>query len=372
MVVDAGSFPFVPVDGTGVYEIPVGPVHAGLIEPGHFRFWVVGETILRMKARLWFVHKGIERLCEGKDVAAGLEIAERISGDTAVGHGLAYCLAVEDARQTQVPEDAQLLRSALLELERLYNHIADIGALCNDVGFGLAQAWALALREQLLRLNRAVTGHRLLRGGVVPGGARVLRLPSEPELCEIGQRFEELVELIMSSALVMERFTGTAVLDEAHARDLGVIGVVGRASGLAFDARIAHPLADLGDAILPAVQSSGDVMARFCIRVDEVRASLRLLADLIERSDVLDVVTWLEDRSGGQPSEGGVGIAEGWRGAVVHRVELDGEGRLVRVKVVDPSFLNWPALPVCLTDTIVPDFPLANKSFNLSYAGNDL
>jgi Ni,Fe-hydrogenase III large subunit/Ni,Fe-hydrogenase III component G len=372
MVVDAGSFPFIPVEGTGVYEIPVGPVHAGLIEPGHFRFWVVGETILRMKARLWFVHKGIERLCEGKHVVAGLEIAERISGDTAVGHGLAYCLAVEDARQMQVPEDAQLLRSALLELERLYNHVADIGALCNDVGFGLAQAWALTLREQLLRLNRAVTGHRLLRGGVVPGGARVLRLPSEAELCEIGQRFEELVELIMSSALVMERFTGTAILDEAHARDLGVIGVVGRASGLAFDARITHPFADLGDGILPAVQSGGDVMARFCVRVDEVRVSLSLLADLIGRSDALDVVTWIEDPSGEQPSEGGVGIAEGWRGAVVNRVELDEEGRLVRVKVVDPSFLNWPALPVCLTDTIVPDFPLANKSFNLSYAGNDL
>ena len=372
MVVDAGSFPFVPVEGTGVYEIPVGPVHAGLIEPGHFRFWVVGETILRMKARLWFVHKGIERLCEGKDVAVGLEIAERISGDTAVGHGLAYCLAVEDARQTRVPEDAQLLRSALLELERLYNHVADIGALCNDVGFGLAHAWALTLREHLLRLNRAVTGHRLLRGGVVPGGARVLRLPSQADLGEIGQRFEELVELITSSALVMERFTGTAILDEAQARDLGVIGLVGRASGLEFDARTTHPLADLGDTFLPAVQSSGDVLARFCLRVDEVRISLSLLADLVGRSDALDVVTWIEDRSGGQLSEGGVGIAEGWRGAVVHRVELDGEGRLVRVKVVDPSFLNWPALPVCLTDTIVPDFPLANKSFNLSYAGNDL
>jgi Ni,Fe-hydrogenase III large subunit/Ni,Fe-hydrogenase III component G len=372
MVVDAGSFPFIPVEGTGVYEIPVGPVHAGLIEPGHFRFWVVGETILRMKARLWFVHKGIERLCEGKDVAAGLEIAERISGDTAVGHGLAYCLAVEDARQTRVPDDAQLLRSALLELERLYNHVADIGALCNDVGFGLAQAWALTLREQLLRLNRAVTGHRLLRGGVVPGGARVLRLPSEAELGEIGQRFEELVELITSSALVMERFTGTAILDEAHARDLGVVGVVGRASGLSFDARTAHPVVDLGAEFSPAVEPSGDVLARYSVRVEEIRASLSLLTRLIAYGGPLDVVTRLLDGGGSQPSSGGVGIAEGWRGALVHRVELDGEGRLVRVKVVDPSFLNWPALPVCLNDTIVPDFPLANKSFNLSYAGNDL
>ncbi len=234
MVVDAGSFPFIPVEGTGVYEIPVGPVHAGLIEPGHFRFWVVGETILRMKARLWFVHKGIERLCQGKDVAAGLEIAERISGDTAVGHGLAYCLAVEDAHQTQVPEAAQLLRCALLELERLYNHVADIGALCTDVGFGLAQAWALTLREQLLRLNRAVTGHRLLRGGVVPGGARVRQLPYETDLAEVTDRFEELVDVIASSALVMERFTGTAVLDEAHARVSALAASICRVSCAAY------------------------------------------------------------------------------------------------------------------------------------------
>jgi Ni,Fe-hydrogenase III large subunit/Ni,Fe-hydrogenase III component G len=379
MVVDAGSFPFIPVEGTGVYEIPVGPVHAGLIEPGHFRFWVVGETILRMKARLWFVHKGIERLCEGKDVSSGLDIAERISGDTAVGHGLAYCMAVEDALHTQVPEEARQLRSLLLELERLYNHVADIGALCNDVGFGLAQAWALSLRERLLRLNRTVTGHRLLRGGVVPGGARVRQLPSAVDVAEIAHRFEELVDLIVSSALVMERFAGTAVLDESHARDLGVIGIVGRASGLPFDARVAHPSADPGADFSPATQTGGDVLARYSVRVDEVRASLSLLDRLSAYEGSLDAVTRQSNRRGSHPTdgesgptEGGVGIAEGWRGAVVHRVALDDQGRLARVKVVDPSFLNWPALPVCLSDTIVPDFPLANKSFNLSYAGNDL
>ena len=371
VIADAGSFPFVPVEGTGVYEIPVGPVHAGLIEPGHFRFWVVGETILRMKARLWFVHKGIEQLCQGEDVASGLEIAERISGDTAVGHGLAYCLAVEDAARAWVPEEAQLLRSVLLELERLYNHIADIGALCNDVGFGLAQAWALSLRERLLRLNRAVTGHRLLRGGVLPGGARVRQLPYETDVAEVADRFEELVDLIATSALVIERFTGTAVLDESHARDLGVVGMVGRASGLSFDARIAHPVIDLGAEFSATVHTGGDVLARYFVRVDEVRASLSLLSRLISYGGPLDVVTLLPDARESEPSDGGVGIVEGWRGAIVHRAELD-LGRLARVKVVDPSFLNWPALPVCLTDTIVPDFPLANKSFNLSYAGNDL
>ena len=372
MVADAGTFPFVPVEGAGVYEIPVGPVHAGLIEPGHFRFWVLGETILRMKARLWFVHKGIERLLEGKDVDSGLEIAERISGDTAVGHALAYCQAVEDARHTHVPDGAQVLRGALLELERIYNHVADIGALCNDVGFGLAQAWALTLREQLLQLNGAVTGHRLLRGGVVPGGARVRRLPTAAELAEIGRRFEELVELTESNSLVMERFTGTAMLDESHARDLGVVGVAGRASGLAFDARVAHPFVNSAGGFSPAVHSGGDVLARYAVRVDEVRASLLLLANLVEEVDDLDAVGSPEDPAERDQTNGGVGIAEGWRGAVVHRIELNQHGRLARIKVVDPSFLNWPAVPVSLADTIVPDFPLANKSFNLSYAGNDL
>jgi Ni,Fe-hydrogenase III large subunit/Ni,Fe-hydrogenase III component G len=370
MAASAEQFPFVPVTGTGVYEIPVGPVHAGLIEPGHFRFWVVGETILRMKARLWFVHKGVERLFEAKHVMDGVDIAERISGDTAVGHTIAFCQAVEDARQVVVPEPGQILRAVLLELERVYNHVADIGALCNDVGFGLAQAWALSLREELLQLNQAVTGHRLLRGGVVPGGAHVQRLPTHEELERIGHRFEELVELASSNAFVIERFTGTATLDESHARDLGLVGPAARASGVTFDARMAHPFVELTEGFAPAVHQGGDVLARYQIRVDEVRTSLRLLVDLLGRAGSLHAHAPRGSASE-QLSGSGVGIAEGWRGAIVHRVEIEG-GLLARVKVVDPSFLNWPAIPVSLADTIVPDFPLANKSFNLSYAGNDL
>jgi len=371
MVRDAGAYPFVPVEGTGVYEIPVGPVHAGLIEPGHFRFWVVGETILRMKARLWFVHKGIERLFEGRDPDAGVQLAERISGDTAVGHTLAYCQAVEDAWRVEVPAEAMVLRGLLLELERLYNHVADIGALCNDVGFGVAQSWALSLREDLLQLNARVTGHRLLRGGVVLGGARVHSLPSNEELGEIGRRFDELIGLVTSSALVMERFAGTAVLDGEQARELGVVGVAGRASGLVFDARQAHPAVTTSNSFSPALRTAGDVKARFDVRVEEARMSLSLLADFIHRVGSLEAVAVTSRAQWGQ-SANGVGLIEAWRGAAVHRVELDGEGRLTRVKVVDPSFHNWPALPVSLADTIVPDFPLANKSFNLSYAGNDL
>jgi Ni,Fe-hydrogenase III large subunit len=191
-------------------------------------------------------------------------------------------------------------------------------------------------------------------------------------LTEIGHRFEELVDLASSNALVMERFSGTATLDASHARDLGVVGVAGRASGLAFDARTAHPFVNLIDGFSPVLHSGGDVLARYTVRVDEVRASLRIIANLMDRVASLDSVASLGGSSVPNPADGGVGIAEGWRGVVIHRVELDTQGRIARVKVVDPSFLNWPALPVSLADTIVPDFPLANKSFNLSYAGNDL
>lgn len=368
MRTDAEPFPFVPVEGPGVYEIPVGPVHAGLIEPGHFRFFVVGETILKMKARLWFVHRGVERLFEGRPVGDGVVLAERISGDTAAAHNLAYCLAVEDALRIVVPHDARLLRALVVELERITNHVADLGALCNDVGFGVAQARALTLREQLLRLAGEVTGHRLLRGAIRPGAAGLRRLPSGAELAGIGAAFHDLVDLATTRTVVMDRFRGTAVLSRDDAESIGVLGVVARASGIPVDARVAHPFCDLGVDLVPVVEPAGDVAARFMVRAREVDASLRLVAELAGRVRALEVGFGDLPRRGGS----GLGIVEGWRGTIVHRVEVDADGRLTRVKVVDPSFLTWPALSVALADTIVPDFPLANKSFNLSYAGNDL
>ena len=368
MNLDADAFPFAQVEGDGVYEIPVGPVHAGVIEPGHFRFWVLGETIVRMKARLWFVHKGIERLFEGRDLDFALNLAEKISGDSAVGHGLAFVQAVEEALGIEVGQRARELRAVLLELERLYNHVADVGALCNDVGFGFANARALTLRERLLTLNDSVTGHRLLRGAVHYGGATLRTLPTREELEDIGRQFHELVALARANSIVMDRFTGTGVLSIDQARDLGVLGVVARASGLANDARVAHPFVELPASFHSASREGGDVLARFEVRCDEVDASLRLLADLVVREGPLDVQGDEVELRGGH----GTGIAEGWRGAVVHRVHFGPDGALLRVKIVDPSFFAWPALPLALSDTIVPDFPLVNKSFNLSYAGNDL
>lgn len=364
-----GPYPFLEVEGTGVYEIPVGPVHAGLIEPGHFRFSVVGETIIKLKARLWFVHKGIEKLFQDRTVEAGLPLAERISGDTAVGHALAYCLAVEEATGTRVPEAAGRARALLLELERLHNHVADIGALCNDVGYGILNAHAQRIREQLLRLNHATTGHRLLRGGVVPGGAVLRTVPDPARMRAIGDDIREVIAFALGHGTVRDRFTGTATLPAGAARDLGCLGYVARASGLPDDARVAHPFCEYGDVLAVPVHDSGDVLARFLVRAEEIDASLALVEHFGQGLAAGEAVAPLAAPDG---PRSGVGLVEAWRGTLATRVELAPDGRLSRVKPADPSFFNWPALPVALTDTIVPDFPLANKSFNLSYAGNDL
>ncbi|GAA0415766.1 NADH-quinone oxidoreductase subunit C [Streptomyces luteireticuli] len=366
-----GPYPFHEVEGDSVYEIPVGPVHAGLIEPGHFRFSVVGETIIKLKARLWFVHKGIEKLFQGRTVERGLPLAERISGDTAVGHALAYCLAVEEATATVVPEQARRARALLLEMERLYNHITDIGALCNDVGHGILNAHALRVREQLLRCNDRITGHRLLRGGVLPGGAALRALPDPRRMRAIAADIHEIVDLALGHSTVRDRFTTTARLAPTAARDLGCLGYVARASGLDIDARLSHPFLDLGGALSVPTRLTGDVLARFLVRAEEIDASLALVDHLAEGLRPGTVRVPLGP-GGGPGPRAGTGIVEGWRGTITTRVELAPDHTLARVKPVDPSFFNWPALPVALADTIVPDFPLTNKSFNLSYAGNDL
>lgn len=364
-----GPYPFRTVEGPGVYEIPVGPVHAGMIGPGHFRFSVVGETILNLKARLWFVHRGLEKLFHGRVPAHGIELAERVSGDTGVGHTLAFCLAVEDALRVPVPEDAQRIRSVLLELERLYNHVSDIGALCNDVAYGVLNAHCQRVRERLLRVNDTVTGHRLLRGAIHPGGAAVATLPDTAELAAIGADVAEIVALALSNTVVADRFTGTAPLGRVQAADLGTLGVVARASGLSVDARHDHPFLSAEFPRTVHTHTDGDVLSRFLVRAEEIAASIAMITSLAEMLGGRTGATAPEVTAAGRS---GVGIVEGWRGTIVHRIELAGDGTLSRVKIVDPSFFNWPALPVALADTIVPDFPLTNKSFNLSYAGNDL
>ena len=370
---DGQPFPFTPVGGEGVYEIPVGPVHAGVIEPGHFSFSVMGETIIDMKSRLYFTHKGTEKLFEGRVPADGIELAERVSGDTSVGHALAFCQAVESAAHVDVPLRARYLRVILLELERLYNHIADVGAIANDTGFAVAHAHCYRIREQLFRLNKQITGSRLLRGALCPGGlARDVSIPADlsSRVDGIVADFDQIVEICLKNTLVLDRFEETGVLKPEVARDYGVLGYVARASGIDIDARRDHPFAAYGELTFSVpVFPNGDVKERVRVRVEEVRESAKLIAQACRALPTGDVRGDLGRMDAFTPA---FGVVEGWRGRIVHWIMTGDDGRLHRVKIVDPSFLNWPALAQTLVGNIVPDFPLCNKSFNQSYSGNDL
>jgi len=366
-------FPFQQVEGVGLFEIPVGPVHAGIIEPGHFRFSVDGETIIDMKARLYFTHKGTEKLFEGRLPGQGVELAERISGDTSAGHALAYCQAIEALAGVPAPPRAAHLRVVLLELERLYNHVADFGAIANDTGFAVAHAHALRIREDLLRLNRRLTGHRLLRGVLVPGGLS-RDLPADAALARAVDAaladFEEVVSICLANSMLLDRLRGAGRLTRTTAHDHGVVGCVARASGIDRDVRRDHPFAAYDRLrFRVSVLESGDAQARALIRVEEARESASLIRQAIAGLPSGPVVAPAGPLP---PGEGAFGLVEGWRGAILHWVMADDAGRLDRVKVKDPSFVNWRPLTFALLKNIVPDFPLCNKSFNLSYSGNDL
>jgi Ni,Fe-hydrogenase III large subunit/Ni,Fe-hydrogenase III component G len=372
---DGRPFPFTPVGGEGVYEIPVGPVHAGVIEPGHFRFSVMGETIIDMKSRLYFTHKGTEKLFEGRRPVDGVELAERVSGDTSVGHALAYCQAIEAAAGAadHIPQRARLFRVVLLELERLYNHIADFGAIANDTGLAIAHAHCFRIRETLLRLNKQLTGSRLLRGAIAPGGLTRDLIVADDLPMRIAAAvadFDEMVAISVDNTLVRDRLEGTGFLNTALANDYGVLGYVARASGIDIDARRDHPSAAYADLDFDVpVLASGDVWARTMVRVAEARQSARLIRQACERLAPGAVAAVLGRVA---PFEPAFAIVEGWRGRIVHWIVTAEDGTLHRVKIVDPSFFNWPALSHALVGNIVPDFPLCNKSFNQSYSGNDL
>jgi len=374
--IDAGEpFPFQRVEGEGLFEITVGPVHAGIIEPGHFRFSVEGETIVNLETRLGFVHKGTEKLFEGVAFHEAPALAERISGDTSVGHGLAYCQAVEAIAGCAVPVRANRLRVVLLELERLYNHVGDVGMIVNDTGFGFGHAHCFRIREELLRLNERVTGHRLLRGAMVPGGVTgpIVVAP----LAELAARIDDLVaefasvvRLCLDNTTVLERLQGTGRLTERTATEMQVVGLVGRASGIDADLRRDAPFAGYGEAgVHVAVYGTGDVWARTMVRLDEARESARLIREVAARDAGGEVAVRVPPLTAGAHA---LGLVEAWRGPVWHWVLAGGPASLDRVKIVDPSFRNWPALEYAVLNNIVPDFPLCNKSFNLSYSGNDL
>ncbi len=365
---------FRPVEGEGVFQVPVGPVHAGIIEPGHFLFSVAGEPVLYLQIRLGYVHKGAEKLFEHLPLAHGVRLAESLSGDSAFAHATAFCHAVERAAGVEVPARGRVLRSVCLELERLYNHIADIGAICTDVAFVTAHMHALRLRERILRVQEHLTGNRLLRGMACLGGVRFdwdggQRDTLADLVAELGPEFDSLVHLIDGSSSTRDRLEGTGILKPAVARDLGVVGIAGRASGFDHDLRrdLPHAAYDQVTVKVPVYQA-GDVEHRLRVRVDEVRESLSLIGRFLEILPDGPVCSRIGEVP---PDRVALGYVEGWRGEIFHWIRTAPGNRLARCKVKDPSLQNWPALSEAILGNIIPDFPVVNKSFNLSYSGTD-
>jgi Ni,Fe-hydrogenase III large subunit/Ni,Fe-hydrogenase III component G len=370
-----GEYRWVRAEGEGVYEIPVGPVHAGIIEPGHFRFQAMGEDIINLEEKLGYVHKGIEKRFESLSWHDGARLAARVSGDTTVAHSLAYARAVEALTGTVLSDRAHWLRALYLERERIANHLGDLGAICNDVAFAVLLYQFHRLKEVLVRTNLKLFGHRFLLDRIIPGGVAA-DIDGEgiktiqAELDWLTSEFERLVVIYDENSSLEDRVRDTGILRPEQARDLCVVGIVARASGLNLDCRIHHvfPPYDRIPVRVP-VLISGDVHARAWVRVEEIRESIHLLREILrtlpDGKISSPVSTPMPDRSG-------FAAVEGWRGEIITWVQSGPNGEINRCMVRDPSSVNWLGLEQCIHGNIVPDFPLCNKSFNQSYSGNDL
>jgi len=371
---EPAPYSFLPVDGGGMHQIAVGPVHAGIIEPGHFRFTASGETVVRLEQRLGYTHKGIEGLMNGATLGRAVQLAGRVSGDSTVAYAFAFSRAVEAALDVVVPDRAVWLRALLAELERLANHLGDIGAICNDASFALIHAHCSILRERVLRAADTAFGHRLMRDVIVPGGAaRDFTTQGagaiRTMLDNIRLRFPALVELYDNTASLQDRTVDTGILKPALARQYAAGGYVGRASGRSFDARrtLAYPPYDRLRFEVP-VLSEGDVNARVWIRVREVEQSLSLIGQILDQLPEGPLVTAIGPRP---EAREGMAIVEGFRGDILVWLRLH-DGVVDRCHLRDPSWFQWPLLEAVIEGNIVADFPLCNKSFNCSYSGQDI
>lgn len=369
-------YPFLPVEGEGLHQIPVGPVHAGIIEPGHFRFTANGETVVRLEQRLGYVHKGIDSLMSGASLDKAARLAGRTSGDSTVAYALAFARAVEAALDIAVPSRAHELRALMAELERLANHFGDIGAICNDASFSIMHAHCGILRERTLRTSEACFGRRLMMDCVVPGGVAADLAEDGIErlrwLLENGRRrFPELIEIYDNTASLQDRTVTTGILRPALAQQFGAGGYVGRASGRAFDVRRAFPYPpyDRLTFDVPAFDE-GDVNARVWVRIREVEQSMALIDQIVDRLSAGAIRADFDARRG--EAREGLALTESFRGDVLAWVRIDGDGTIARCHLRDPSWFQWPLLEAVIEGNIVADFPLCNKSFNCSYSGHDL
>ena len=367
-------YPFVQVEGDGVHEIAVGPVHAGTIEPGHFRFSVVGEKVLRLEERLGYTHKGVSKRFEEMSQTEGHRLAARLSGDSAVAYSWAYCAALEAISQINCPPRAANLRALALEHERLANHLGDLGALGNDAGFAFGLTQFSRMKEDLLRINAGNFGARYLFDFIRPGGvaADIPESATESLLKHyhlLEERVSDLRAIYDNHAGLQDRFREAGTLSQELAERLGAIGLVARASGVALDLRVSHAWAPY-DKLKPnlVTQSKGDVAARVQVRFDEIFESVRLCRRILADIPLGEIQAACP---AAPPERPGLGLIESWRGPVVIVLESGLDGTIRRCHAHDPSWQNWPLLEYAILGNIVPDFPLINKSFNLSYSGHD-
>lgn len=383
------EYKFTKVEGEGIFEVPVGPVHAGIIGPGHFRFSVAGEPIINLELRMGWTHRGVEKLFEGKNYQQAIILAECVSGDSSFAHSLAFSLAAEKISGISVDFQVNYIRAVFLELERMYNHVHDIGGMSIDVGFSFPAAYASIIKEAILQLNENLTGHRYLKkinrvGGIAVEIDEAAKKMIFESLEKIKKDFDELVKMLNSSVSFMDRVDSTGILKRKTAEDFGVIGLAARASGIAMDLRKTFPGAYREANFKMAVEQSGDVLARLKVRFSEFKESARLIEFFLSKIEPRQIVSLRPCQKTGEAipafrndtiklREGSaLGYAEAWRGPVLYWFKVDSRGLIERCKIVDASFHNWQGLAYAVLGDIIPDFPLCNKSFDLSYSGNDL
>jgi Ni,Fe-hydrogenase III large subunit len=370
-----GDMEFYRVSGDQVNEVAVGPVHAGIIEPGHFRFQCYGEDVFHLETSLGYQHRGVEQAMLGGPTARTIHYAETLSGDATIGHCAAYCTALEGLARCQKPARAQSLRGIALELERLANHVGDLGALVGDVGFLPTASFCGRLRGDFLNMTALLCGSRFGRGMIRPGGVAfdadehrietlLNRLRTAKKECA------SAIELLWDAQSVMSRFEETGIVSQEIATELGLVGVVARASGLTRDARLDHPSGIFRFTQIPvSSESAGDVFARAFVRWLEIQRSLTFIMEQLQSLPEGDIRVRVQSI---EPNQLAVSLVEGWRGEICHVAITDNRGRFMRYKIVDPSFHNWPGLAMAMRNQQISDFPICNKSFSLSYCGHDL